>query len=620
MQSSLDDLANLVGVSRAWTDAWGQPQVVSDEHLGRVVEAVIGRELASSSDIDDALNELSESHIDVPPVIVCWDGDPAPLMNLPQSHDVEIAFEDGISMSLAEVTQSWTVLPVGYHQLMVDGEHSSVVMSAPTAAASLPTGLSGVISPIYSLRSDTDRGIGTLRELRIFADMLNREGIDVVGTLPLLAAFADDPSPYAPASRRAWNEAFLDVDRVPGTHTALAADGADATRVDYSDAHRRVDSWLDDYVAIVAETPGLIDEVETFGKGNPDTARYADFRSATDRHGRDWRAWSTAIDVDPHRRLHHLTAQWLMDRQIRQLDADLASRGQLLYLDLPIGCHPDGYDIWTQPDLFASASLGAPPDTLFVGGQDWGLPAVIPAVARLDGHLQFRLALRHQLEAGGLLRIDHALGLHRSWWVPHGMAASEGAYVAQPTDELFAVVCIESHRSGTPVVGENLGTVTAEIERRLDTHRLAGMVVAPDASADVSERDVVAVSSHDTPSIAAWLAGSDIDDMRALGVFDEEREVIEREQRARAVDGLGQRFGSTDPGIVVDGLSAWMAASSAAVALMTMDDLVGERRRQNVPGTYRERPNWTVRHDSSLESLSQNDAFRRSLAAGRRSS
>ena len=55
------------------------------------------------------------------------------------------------------------------------------------------------------------------------------------------------------------------------------------------------------------------------------------------------------------------------------------------------------------------------------------------------------------------------MGLHRAWWVPHGLKATDGAYVLQPTDEMFAIICLESHRAGAGVVGENLGTVPQEI-------------------------------------------------------------------------------------------------------------------------------------------------------------
>jgi 4-alpha-glucanotransferase len=297
-----------------------------------------------------------------------------------------------------------------------------------------------------------------------------------------------------------------------------------------------------------------------------------------------------------------------MDAQLRRLSSDLEARGQYLYMDLPIGCHPDGFDIWDAPDLFAPASLGAPPDTLFVGGQDWGLPASIPKRSRAEGHLNFRKAIARQLSVAGLLRIDHVMGIHRTWWVPHGSSATQGAYVMQPTEEMFAIICIESARAGAGVVGENLGTVPPEIRTGLDDHELLGMAMA-DGVTEPRPNDLIALSSHDTPAFAAWWKGNDIEDLLDLDVFDVERAGAERQTRRRAVEGLEGAFGTSGAEATRYALMEWMASTPAAVALLNMDDLIMEERRQNIPGTDWERPNWRLRHVPSLSELSADERF-----------
>jgi 4-alpha-glucanotransferase len=347
--------------------------------------------------------------------------------------------------------------------------------------------------------------------------------------------------------------------------------------------------------------------VEAFLEAEPEMRRYAEFRAKADAHGRNWRAWPKSAVGTAERVAYHETVQWLMHTQLTGLARDLTKRGQFLYLDLPIGCHADGYDIWDTPGQFAPASLGAPPDTLFVGGQDWGLPATIPSLARMDGHLNFRKAIRHQLSAAGLLRIDHVMGIHRTWWVPHGASATQGAYVRQPTGELFAIICIESVRATTGVVGENLGTVPPEIRTGLDEHALLGMAMANEGESEPKPTDLVALSSHDTPAFAAWWKGMDIDDLLDLGVFDEERASHERSDRARKIAQLQERFSTVDQIETRNALMAWMAGTQAAVALLNLDDLLMEERRQNVPGTDWERPNWRIRHECTLDELASND-------------
>ena len=76
-----------------------------------------------------------------------------------------------------------------------------------------------------------------------------------------------------------------------------------------------------------------------------------------------------------------------------------------------------------------------------------------------------------------MLRFDHVMGLHRLYWVPRGLPASQGAYVTYPAEEYYAMLSIESHRHQAVIIGENLGTVPAEVNRGLKRHGVAGMFV-----------------------------------------------------------------------------------------------------------------------------------------------
>src|SRR5690606_19109269 len=83
-----------------------------------------------------------------------------------------------------------------------------------------------------------------------------------------------------------------------------------------------------------------------------------------------------------------------------------------------------------------------------------------------------------QLRHCDLLRIDHVMGLHRSWCVPHGEPADRGVYLRQPTPELFAILTLESVRARCTLIGEDLGTVPAAVTRALADHRVLSMHVA----------------------------------------------------------------------------------------------------------------------------------------------
>jgi 4-alpha-glucanotransferase len=608
------DLAQEAGVLTEWVDAWSRPQQVSSEDLLAVLSALTGRRLDSDEEVEAATRDLARTRPGIEPVLVAWDGVLAPIRVDFSVDDATVVLEGGAEVAVDVRDRVLTMpadLPVGYHSLVVNGGLStSHIFSAPTRAYPAPRGVSGLISPTYSLRgSAPDAGVGTIAHLTEFADLCNDAGIDVVGTLPLLAAFGDQPSPYAPASRRAWNEVFVDFAQIPGWVGTAPVAQSDYLWVDYAAAGYEIRSSLARYSAHVTATPALRSRVDAFLDEEPEMRRYATFRAMTDSAGRNWRAWPTSVAVSPDRVAYHETVQWLMQSQLVGLSRKLEDRDQYLYLDLPIGCHPDGYDIWDAPDQFAPASLGAPPDPLFVGGQDWGLPATIPRRARVDGHLNFRKAIHRQLSVAGLLRIDHVMGIHRTWWVPHGVGATRGAYVRQPTDELFAIICIESMRARAGVVGENLGTVPQEIRTGLEQHELLGMAMANEGETEPKPSDLVALSSHDTPAFAAWWKGNDIEDLLDLGVFDEERAGNERAERAHSVAQLRERYGTENPQATRDELMAWMAGSEAAVALYNLDDLLMEERRQNIPGTDWERPNWRIRNEYTLDELREDDRF-----------
>ncbi len=96
---------------------------------------------------------------------------------------------------------------------------------------------------------------------------------------------------------------------------------------------------------------------------HPEVNDYARFRAAGERFGRNFRDWpSTAKsgllrwnDVDPTLVRYHLFAQWIIDGQMTELSQRLAQRGQTLQLDIPIGVHPDGYDVWKNPTEYVTS-------------------------------------------------------------------------------------------------------------------------------------------------------------------------------------------------------------------------------------------------------------------------
>jgi 4-alpha-glucanotransferase len=302
---------------------------------------------------------------------------------------------------------------------------------------------------------------------------------------------------------------------------------------------------------------------------------------------------------------HHLYCQWAAQRQMSDLDARARARGLGLYLDFPLGAHPAGFDVWREREAFArGVHVGAPPDAFFTRGQDWGFPPAHPERSRAQGHRYFRAALRH----AGVLRLDHVMGLHRLFWVPQGAPARDGVYVRFPAPELYAILSLESHRSRTLLVGENLGTVPGAVDAALARRGVRGMYVLQYAASPDPERTpepvppgaIAGLNTHDTPPFRAFWEARDVDDQLDLGLVSPAGAAAARARRravrlalARVLTRQGLLNGDPDdPRAVLSAALAWLARGPAGGVLVNLEDLWLETLPQNVPGTRRERPHW----------------------------
>ena len=132
------------------------------------------------------------------------------------------------------------------------------------------------------------------------------------------------------------------------------------------------------------------------------------------------------------------------------------------------------------------------------------------------------------------------------------------------------------------------------------------MKVAQDGLVEPGSDELIALSTHDTPPFAAWWKGIDVDDGEDLGVYTDLRGDVARQHRSETIEYLQELLGTEGLEETRDAILEWMAQSAAAIAVANLDDLWAEDRRQNVPGTDRERPNWRARHRMPLEQVALN--------------
>jgi 4-alpha-glucanotransferase len=622
---ALRALAKVHGIQRRWRAAGGEQQTVGDETLLAIVR-MLGAPVERVDDAPGALraHEATIAATTVEPVLVQWGNRTALTFDVrlaadANASDVHVLLdaEDGTKREWGapdrlavgpgatpyafRVTLP-AVLPYGVHRLHVDGRgvHAeAVVLAAPRKMPASPRAW-GVFAPVYALHGTDQRATGDLATFERFAHWAGAHGARVLGTLPLLATFfgagdePTDPSPYAPVSRRYWNEAYLDLSAVPELDDADAvapvAEPSPGPLVDLPRLARARRPVLETAVARLDELPARRAAFGQWLDRRPDVMDYARFRAAVERAG-PGAAVDTLVDEPAAR--YHAYVQWLADEQLGALAERLHERDQELYLDLPIGAHPSGFDVANEDGLFArGAAVGAPPDSFFDGGQNWGFPPVLPGAARANGHRYLRECLGAHLRVARRLRVDHILGFHRMWWVPDGASARDGAYVSYPAEEQYAALVLAATRAGAGIVGENLGTVPPATNAALRRHNAIGMYVVPfefhvDGAQPLrapTARELACIDTHDTATFATWWSG--------LDAFD--RDVL--------AAALGTA--DTEPGSVLGALLAYLGASDAAVVLASLEDLWLETEPQNLPGTTNEeRANFGRRFACSLDDI-----------------
>jgi 4-alpha-glucanotransferase len=189
----------------------------------------------------------------------------------------------------------------------------------------------------------------------------------------------------------------------------------------------------------------------------------------------------------------------------------------------------------------------------------------------------------------------------RLYWIPHGMGLHEGTYVSYPAEELFAILTLESHLHRCEIVGENLGTVPPEINEALPRHRIWGMYLAEFQASGGPEvtpptaADMGLIGTHDTPTFAGWLGGTDIGERVRYRLLAEEAVPAVQKERAQAAEWLAQRLGQNkaDPVAFLFALLEWLGRSESPLVVPWLEDFWLEDQGVNLPGTRSsERPNW----------------------------
>ncbi len=514
-------------------------------------------------------------------------------------------------------------LPLGVHQFHISTgaiTRSVNLLAAPERAPSLPDVAGqdktwGVMTALYGLQGAVPKALGDFDDLGAFAEAFGAMGAGFLGINPVHAlgyAAHDTISPYSPTHR-----GFLNSDHI-------AFDGAEheattGALVDYA-AHRATQRPALERAFAGFQSTASAQDRAAFKRfcemAGPRLEDFAVFETLSEAHGPDWRCWPAALrygectEVAPDRVLFHKWLQWQADRQLGAAQQRAKSSGMALglYLDLAVGARAGGAESWGQTAAAAKGvTLGAPPDHLSPAGQNWQLAALDPSKLQKTGYAALRHVLRAAMRHSGLLRIDHALGLSRSYWIPED--GSPGGYIRQNFDALTAVIAIEAARSDTVVVGEDLGLVPKGFRSAMAARGFYGYSVLQyekDAEgvflpiSRLRAQSLACFGTHDTPTLAGFWEGHDIAWWEKLGWItrnEAERVANTRLTEKRALVGIPAPAPlppAATPGLR-DTVHVSLAGAPAALVAVQLDDIVLTKEAQNLPGTVTEHPNWRRR-------------------------
>ncbi len=505
---------------------------------------------------------------------------------------------------------------------------------------------------LYALRSRRNWGIGDFTDLGHLVARAAARGAAGVGLNPLHALFPDDAeraSPYAPNSRLFINPLYIDVEAIP-EFPGLMASGLDdevvALRETELVAYGRVTAakmrglWLAYETFRTAASPQRRADFEAFRAEQGDALlRFACFEVLRRRHApAPWTEWPhpwrspEIADLHDFRFRHHDEVafqefvQWIADRQLAACEHAAHRHGMPvgLYVDVAVGIDRHGADAWTNHGaVLNGVSMGAPPDAFNPGGQDWGLAPLNPHAVPENDFMTVRQLLRAAMRHAGAIRLDHVLGLQRVFMIPLGAPASEGAYVRFPFHQLLSVIAEESVRRECIVIGEDLGTVSADFRENvarwgLWSYRVMlferegdGRFKPPEAYPAAA---LATFNTHDMASFRGWSEGHDMRVKRAIGFDPGEDDGAREWGRQKLGETLSERVPDQAPDDIV-AVAAFLAATPSHLVAISLDDILGEREQVNIPGTTDQHPNWRRKQAVPIEELEGHDTLRRVGAA-----
>lgn len=403
-------------------------------------------------------------------------------------------------------------------------------------------------------------GIGDLGpEAHRFVDVLREMGVRLWQVLPL-GPTGWGHSPYQSPSTFAGNPLLISLEVLeqegllpPGDPPRELSEGQDC--VNYERVREYKEARLRQ--AFGEFTARKLHESREFLSFCADNVwwlqDFSMFMAMKHRHaGRPWTEWEPSIAHRDHTALDHCLSslhdeltyvhfvQYTFFRQWRALREHANERGILIMGDIPIFVAHDSADVWAHPELYRLQPdgrplvvAGVPPDCFSDTGQLWGNPVYDWDEMKRQGYRWWLDRVRHTLRMVDMIRLDHFRGFEAYWGVPADHETAEnGAWVPAPGNDFFQH--LQRELGELPLVAEDLGFITPEVERMRRRFNLPGMAILQFAFGkevycgvyrphDWEHQTVAYTGTHDNDTVVGWWSTVRIDDPEAPREWVEER-------------------------------------------------------------------------------------------------
>jgi 4-alpha-glucanotransferase len=486
----------------------------------------------------------------------------------------------------------------------------------------------GILIPLFSIRTTQDFGRGEYGGLLPMGRMALEMGHRLLQLLPIDEVAPGETSPYNALSVFALDPLYLSLGLLPGISEAqcaaaraslchgdqpvdqlkLRAAKGELLQYSYQYFKSGADRTLRDrYAEFVELQRGWLDDYALFGalKEKFNGAEWESWPPPLKNHGPKALADAARALADRIKMLKYV--QFLGHQQWKRLREHLRHWGVFLGGDLAFSPGRESVEVWAHRELFdLNRAVGAPPDAFSTVGQRWGLPMPDWERMRAQNFDFLRMRVRHARELYDLLRIDHVVGLYRTYgyslddevggdFVP----ATETAQRVQG-EEIMRIVLDEA--GPMQIVAEDLGVVPQFVRETLSALAIPGYKVmrwekqqSADPSADVRfvkpacypAVSLATTGTHDTDTLVEWWA--------ALSVA-ERRRFMEAVSCATHTDCAITTLDEPTLDAILEGLYA----SPAQLVVTPIQDIFGWKARINLPGTISD-TNWSWRLPFDVE-------------------